>query len=545
MEPQYRATEVQLFGNITNTSYAWNEVPNYLSIPGSQMDLYTNPNDSCAKVDYNGTGGQETGPSLLLKVMSGDSVKLSVQCFYNSGSGSTNNSSFSAVLSSLANGLVNLTGGEYGGLSNLEASNSTVYTGLTSFLSTDETPTSGYPMAYLNWIFLDDQFNYVSGLSGSVPAASSTYTAGTLNLVAPGSQLALNRNGYLYIWVSNQTQGWDVFFDNLSVQYKQGPVLEENHYYPFGLTMAGISDKAIKTPYAQNKYRYNGKELQNQEFANGAGLEEYDFGARLQDPQLGVWHNIDPHAENSRKWSPYNYAYDNPIRYIDPDGMDNVVSTPGGEQNTSGSLAEWNDARQKEVEQTAGTIGGSSAQAEQKAKNITDKEDQKDKDDQQRDPKTLGKNDLPKAGNYEQFMRALIANVVSGDKLDIAGLVEAFTGGKLSQPIKDLIGKVSSITITKNSPSVVTLAVATAGNKDITSNIGGASLYIKNGATITVNGQDNSYVKITFTGITVKYAVITVDDSDRLKIKENNVNLRWYLHKDLPFPKQLQTQPPQ
>lgn len=184
----------------------------------------------------------------------------------------------------------------------------------------------------------------------------------------------VNNTGGIYNYVFNYTD----HLGNIRMSYSKDPatgtlkILEENHYYPFGLKHNNYNSdnrmfvkeesttKIKPTPIGklpEYKYKYNGKELQDE-----LGLNFYDYGARNYDPALGRWMNMDPLAELNRRSSPYTYAKNNPMYFLDPDGMldqsfiDELIKKSGNDttwtNNNDGTFTGKDNDSENSVEKT-------------------------------------------------------------------------------------------------------------------------------------------------------------------------------------------------
>lgn len=288
-------------------------------------DHTTSPNDYAAKT--NGAGNK-IGPTILLKVMAGDKFNLKVSSWYNVPQGTNvgEPSPLSELANALANGIAPASGGK-ASATDLITSGLTG-TAATSFLN-NQTVVSGKPQAFISWILLDEQFKIAKDANGNVIGSgySGFVRVGDNNVLTMTAlaDMPIAKSGYLYVYVSNQTPNVDVYFDNLRIIHNRGPILEETHYYPFGLTMQGIASKAMTFGATQGKYGFNGNRFESKEFADGGELGVYDFNARTYDPQIGRFMQIDPLSDIAENYSPYLFAGNNPINANDPSGLSDTT----------------------------------------------------------------------------------------------------------------------------------------------------------------------------------------------------------------------------
>jgi RHS repeat-associated protein len=212
--------------------------------------------------------------------------------------------------------------------------------------SIGSTSTDGILYNHLN---LPTQVNVNSGTSGNIQyvyAADGTKLRKIVTVYYPSSITTTDYAGnYVYennvLQFTNHAEGYAKYengnfeyvyqykdhLGNVRLSYADSnndgsitassEIIEESNYYPFGLKHKGYNDvvSANGNSVAQG-YKFGGMELQSE-----LNLEWYDFDARNYDVSIGRWMNLDPMSEEMRKHSPYNYAFNNPSYFIDPDGM--------------------------------------------------------------------------------------------------------------------------------------------------------------------------------------------------------------------------------
>jgi RHS repeat-associated protein len=160
-----------------------------------------------------------------------------------------------------------------------------------------------------------DIYNWISSKSGykRISATPKEMGQDVAHELLNSPEITIDVAGYVYIFLSNEeATPVDVYFDDLKVTHVKSPAVQVDDYYPFGLTFNSFSrENSVK-----QDFKYNGKEMQDE-----LNLGWLDYGARMHDASTGRWIVSDPLSHKMRRWSPYAYAFDNPIRFIDPEGM--------------------------------------------------------------------------------------------------------------------------------------------------------------------------------------------------------------------------------
>ena len=314
-------------------------VPAFANAPGGTYPnnngnppYNNNPNSNVSATSQKiyaigGDGEPKTGLSTVLRVMSGDDVSIFAKSFMSQADANDAGNGY-PITDFFTNFILGLTGvgpvaaSGHGNEAFQFLNNTTTDPGgLLDWVNTKVPQPANAPKAYLNWILFDEHFHVVASCSGFDPIGVGYVKSH--NITVP----TITKNGYLYVYGSNETDAYHkVYFDNLQVIHTKGPLVEETHYYPFGLTMAGISSKAAGS--LEEKKKFQGQEFAHNEFSDGAGLEMYEFKYRMDDPQIGRFWQIDPLSDKYVYNSTYAFSENHVISHVELEGLEKHPVNP-------------------------------------------------------------------------------------------------------------------------------------------------------------------------------------------------------------------------
>jgi RHS repeat-associated protein len=294
--------EDQVFIKFGNTRVPTIEVINHTPL------AQTGPTPEVVRL--NGHYQVNEGPGQSIAVMPGDKIHAEVYVKYldlrrDNGIPAT------ALLNYFATGLGGFTTTAIDG--GLVQVTDNINAGLSALFGNGTESGYGPPSAYLNCFFFDKdnspstvKFAWAK-VDGS--AAITPLTIGNAHQLL-SLDLEFTAPGHVYINLSHDAdENVDVYYDDLTITHTKSPLLEQTNYYSFGL----VSENFVRDNVLEQKYRYNGKEVQK--FTGWL-----DYGARMYDSEIGRWKVQDRKAEFYFATSAYAYALNQPTNAIDPDG---------------------------------------------------------------------------------------------------------------------------------------------------------------------------------------------------------------------------------
>ncbi len=289
----------------------------------------------------NGATGGVVGSVLTIPVGQGDKIDASVYAKYLAPTGTSNpTAAVGSLIMNAITGSVGVNNYE-GAINNSFGTSGSMVSGVFGDQIDDNVP-----RAYINLLFLPDDVGASIANNHFAFAQLSTASSNNHALLELAETFEAPKSGYVVVYLSNESLNLtEVYFDDLTVTVNEHPVIEKTDYYPFGLAHSGGYQRVTAK---ENRFKFNGKEL-----IEDLDLGLYDYGWRMYDPTIGRWNSVDPLADQRDTYTPYNFVRNNPLIFIDPDGLiDDYVFDKNG--NFTGEIRETGDENHRIVVQGEG-----------------------------------------------------------------------------------------------------------------------------------------------------------------------------------------------